>query len=72
MVKTTSRTECLVFAEILDADLWVCARAVLDEVAEYGLVVVADDKNFVNLRDTSDCLEAVLDDWVASDLEEWL
>lgn len=72
MVKTTSRTESLIFAKVLDADLWVCARAVLDEVAEYGLVIVANNEYFVDLRDTSDCLEAVLDDWVASNLEEWL
>lgn len=48
------------------------ARALLDEVAEDGLVVVADDEDFLDLGDFGDGGEAVGDDGVAGDFEEGL
>ena len=45
---------------------------VLDEVAENGLVVVADEEDFGNLLDSGDGIEAVLDDGLAGNFEEGL
>lgn len=72
MVESSSSAESLVFAEVLYADLWVGTRAVLDEIAEDALVVVADDEDFADLGDFGDCLEAVFDDGVSCDFEEGL
>lgn len=72
MVETTGSTECLVLAKVLDADVRVGAGAVLDEVAENALVVVANDEDLANLLDTCNGSEAVLDDWVTGDFEERL
>jgi len=62
----------LVFAEVFDGDLRVCARAVFDEVAEDGFVVVADNEDFADVGEAGDGGEAVGDDGVAGDLEEGL
>jgi hypothetical protein len=43
----------------------------LNERAEDGFVVVADDEDFFDLFDFGDGAEAVLDDGVARDLEKW-
>lgn len=45
---------------------------VLDEVAENGLVVVANEEDFGDLGDSGDGIEAVLDDGLAGDFEEGL
>lgn len=50
----------------------VGAVGVLDEVAEDGLVVVADDEDLADLGDLGDGGEAVLDYRVAGDFEEGL
>lgn len=42
MVQTASGTQGSVFAQVADRDVGVFAVGVLDEVAEDGLVVVAD------------------------------
>lgn len=72
MVETACGAESLVLAEVFDGDIRVCAGAVLDEVAEDGLVIVADDEDFADLWESGDCGEAVLDDRMAGDFEEWL
>lgn len=56
----------------MNLDLRVCARAVLDEVAEDRLVVVANDEDFADLRDPSDSCKAMRDDRVAGDFEKRL
>lgn len=48
------------------------AVGVLDEVTEDGLVVVADKEDFGDLGDSSDGIEAVLDNGLAGDFEEGL
>lgn len=45
---------------------------VFDELAENGLVVVADNEDFFNLGDLGDGAEAVFYDRVAGDFEERL
>lgn len=44
----------------------------VDEGLEDGLLVVADNKNFLDLGNIGDSTEAVLDDGVAGDGEEGL
>lgn len=48
------------------------ARDGVDEGLEDGLLVVADDEDFLDLRNGCDGAEAVLDDGVAGDGEQWL
>lgn len=72
MVQTTSGAEGLVFAQVLDGEVGVGNGRILDEVAEDGLVVVADQVDFLNGRDFGNSGQAVVDDWVAGDLEQWL
>jgi hypothetical protein len=72
VVQATGCPERLVFTQVFDTDLRVCAGTVLDEVAEDGLVVVANDEDFVDFGDAGDGLKAVLDDGVAGDFEQWL
>lgn len=43
---------------------------VLYEGAKNGLVVVADDEDFLDVANFGDCAEAVLDDGMACNLEE--
>lgn len=62
----------MVLAQVADGDGRVGARAVLDEVAEDALVVVADDEDFADLGDAGDGGEAVGDDGVPGDFEEGL
>lgn len=52
--------------------MWVGSGAVLNEVAEDTLVVVADDEDLTNLGHPGDGSEAVLNNWVARDFEERL
>lgn len=74
MVETTSSTESLVFAKVLDGDARELLGGVLDEVAEDRLVVVSNDADLLDLfvGNASDGGEAVPDDGVAGDLEEGL
>lgn len=74
VVETASGTERLVLAEVLDGDGGELLGGVLDEVAEDGLIVVANDVDLLDLlvRDAGDGAEAVPDDGVAGDLEEGL
>ena len=50
----------------------VGTRAVLDEVTEDALVVVADNEDLADLRYTCNCGKAVLDNGVACDFEKRL
>lgn len=74
VVETTSGTERLVLAEVLDGDGGELLGGVLDEVAEDRLIVVANDVDLLDLlvRDAGDGAEAVPDDGVTGDLEEGL
>lgn len=72
VVQAASGSQGLVLAEVLDRDVRVGAVGVLDEVAEDGLVVVADDEDLADLGDLGDGGEAVLDYRVAGDFEEGL
>lgn len=72
VVEAAGGAEGLILAQVADGDLRVGARAVLDEVAEDGLVVVADDEDFADFGDAGDAGEAVGDDGVAGDFEEGL
>jgi hypothetical protein len=47
-------------------------RDVVDEGLEYIFLVVADDENFLDIRNVGDRAEAVFNDWVAGDREERL
>lgn len=69
MVQTTGGAKRLVLAEVFDRDMWVGAGAVLDEVAEDGLIVVADNEDLADGRDFGDGGKAVGDDGVAGDFE---
>jgi hypothetical protein len=59
VVKTTSSSESLVFAQVFHGDLRMCAGAVLDEVAEDCLIVVTNNEDLVDLRKFGDRSEAV-------------
>jgi hypothetical protein len=59
----------LVFSEVFDADVGEIFRGVLNEVPEDGLVVVANDEDFLDLGDFGNCCKAVLDYRVASNRE---
>jgi hypothetical protein len=74
VVKATSGSKSLVLAQILDGDTRELLGRVLDEVAEDGLVVVADDVDLLNLLvgNAGDRGEAVPDDGVAGDFEQRL
>ena len=72
VVESAGGSQGLVFAQVADGDLGVGARAVFDEVAEDGFVVVADDEDFADFGDAGDGGEAVGDDGVAGDFEEGL
>lgn len=51
MVETSCRTQCLIFAEIFYAQLGKCGGDGVDERLEDRLLVVSDDKDFLNLGD---------------------
>jgi len=72
VVETSSRAQCLVFAEVLDAQVWPAGRDGVDEGLEDGFLIVADDKDFLDLGDVGDGAEAVLDYGVTGDGEERL
>jgi hypothetical protein len=59
----------LVFSEVFNTDVGEIFRGVLNEVSEDGLVVVANDENFLDLRDFGNCCKAVLNYRVARNRE---
>lgn len=65
VVQSTSSAQRLVLAQISQVDAGELLGRVLDEVAEDGLVVVADDVDFLDLLDAGNGREAVPDDGVA-------
>jgi len=72
VVKTTGGAQGSVLAQVADGDVGVFAVGILDEIAEDGLVVVADKEDFGDLGDSGDGIEAVLDNGLAGDFEEGL
>lgn len=72
VVQTAGGAQCLVLAQIPQVNAGEFLGRVLDEVAEDGLVVVADDVDFLDLLDAGNGREAVPDDGVAGDFEEGL
>jgi hypothetical protein len=72
VVEASCRAQGLVLAQVADGDVRVRAGGVLDEIAEDRLVVVADDEDLADLRDLCNRGEAVRNDWVPGNLEEWL
>ena len=72
MVESACRAQRLVLTKVADGAVGVCSTAVLDEVAEDALIVVANDEDFADLGEFGDGGEAVGDDGVAGYLEQWL
>lgn len=72
VIQTTGSAQRLVLAQISQVDAGELLGRVLDEVAEDGLVVVADDVDVLDLLDAGNGREAVPDDGVAGDFEEGL
>ena len=72
VVETASGAEGLVLAQVLDGDGGELLGRVFDEVAEDGLVVVADDADLLDLLawDAGNGGEAMPDDGVSGDFEE--
>ena len=52
--------------------MWEVGRDGVDKGLEDGFFIVADNEDFPDVRNVGDGAEAVLDDWVACDREEWL
>ena len=73
VVEATCGTEGLILAEVLDGgEDGEFLAGVLDEVAEDGLVVIADDVDILDGANGCDGGDAVPDDGVAGDFEERL
>lgn len=74
MVQTSGRAKSLVLPQVFDGDRWELLGRVLDEVAEDGLIVVANNVDLLNLLvgHTGNGREAVPDDGVAGNIEERL
>lgn len=72
VVQTAGGAQGLVLAQISQVDAGELLGRVLDEVAEDGLVVVADDVDVLDLLDAGNGRQAVPDDGVAGDFEEGL
>lgn len=69
MVEPASGTQCLIFAQILNAQVWKLLASILDEVAEDRFVVVTNQNDFAETGDFSDSFQGVRDDRVAGDFE---
>ena len=69
MVETASGTQCLIFSQILNAQVWKLLARILDEVSEDGFVVVSNQNDFAETGDFGDGFEGVGNDWVAGDFE---
>lgn len=72
MVKTTCGAQCLVFPKVLDGERWEAVGNGIDEWLEDGLLVIADNEDFLDLGDVRDRAEAMLDDRVTGDRKEGL
>lgn len=72
MVQAAGGAQGLVLAQVLDGEVGEVGGGILDEVAEDGLVVVADEVDLVYGGDFGDGGQAVVDDGVAGDVEEGL
>ena len=72
MVQSTSRSKRLIFSKVLDRKAGVISCRVSNEVAEYRLFVVPYYKDFLDLRNFGDGIEAVFNDRVSSDVEQRL
>ena len=72
MVESACGAQSLVLAKIADGHVGVVSAAVFDDIAEDGLVVVADDEDFFDFGNLSDGGEAMGDDCVAGNREERL
>lgn len=72
VVQAASGAQGLVFAEVLDGEVVKLGRRILNEVAENGFLVVANQVDFVDRGDLLDGLQAVPDDGVAGDFEKGL
>lgn len=72
VVETACSAQCLVFSEVLDGELGEAVGDGVDEWLEDGLLVVADNEDFLDLRDVRNGTEAVLDDGVTGDGKEGL
>lgn len=72
MVESSCCTQCLVFAQVNNLDLWELLGGVFDEVAKDRFFVVTNYANFLNVRNLCDSGETVPDDGMASYFEERL
>ena len=72
VVQAAGGAEGLILSQVADGDGGELLGRVLDEVAEDGLVVVADDVHLLNDGDAGDGRQAVPDDGVAGHLEQRL
>jgi hypothetical protein len=72
VVQAAGGAQGLVFAEVLDGQVGELARRILNEVAEDGFLVVADEVDLLDGGDLVDGGEAVPDDGVAGDVEKGL
>lgn len=72
VVQAAGGAQGLVLAQVLDGEVGEVGGGILDEVAEDGLVVVADEVDLVYGGDFGDGGQAVVDDGVAGDVEEGL
>lgn len=72
VVEATCRAEGFVLAQVFDGQLRELVAGVFDEIAEDGLVVVADHAHFLDVGHFGNGGQAVPDDRVACDVEQGL
>mgnify|MGYP007054560879 CR=1 FL=1 len=72
VIQSTGGAQRRVLAQVQDAELGELLGGVLDEVAEDGLIVVADQDDLAEAGDIGKGLEAVVDDGVTGDFEQGL
>lgn len=72
MVEAACGAKGLVLAQVFNGEVGEGGGGVLDEVAEDGLVVVADEVDLVDGGDFGDGRQAVVDDGMAGDVEQRL
>ncbi len=72
MVESSSCSQSLVFAQVVDSDLWEFLRGVFDEVAEDRLVILSDHADFFDVRYLCDGGEAMPNNRMPSNFEERL
>jgi len=72
VVQAAGGAEGFVFTEVFDRKLGELVAGVFDEVAEDGLVVVADHADFLDVGDFGNGGQAVPDDGMAGDVEQRL